>query len=86
MQPNPFYAETSFRFVLPRAETVALSITDAAGREVSFLRVDARAGLNTVSWNGRSDTGKWLGSGVYFVRLQTEAGSVSRKVVLQRMP
>ncbi len=86
VQPNPFSRETSFRFVLPQAEEVTLRITDASGREVSLRRVSAKAGLNTLEWNGRSDTGSWLGSGVYYVRLQTEAGSVSRKVLLQRLP
>ncbi|MCC6463334.1 MAG: T9SS type A sorting domain-containing protein [Saprospiraceae bacterium] len=86
VQPNPFSNQTAFRFALPQAETVVLSITDAQGREVSLRRVDARAGLNVIDWDGRSDAGHWLGSGVYLVRLQTELGSVSRKVVLQRLP
>lgn len=46
----------------------------------------AVAGANTLVWDGRSDTGSWLSSGVYMVRLQTEAGSASRRVVLQRLP
>jgi hypothetical protein len=34
-------------------------------------------------WKGQSDAGERLAPGVYFVRLQTESGSVIRKVVLQ---
>ncbi len=86
VQPNPFSRETTLQFVLPKAEEVTLTITDAQGREVLRRPVSAVAGLNTTIWNGRSDTGSWLSSGVYMVRLQTEAGSVSRKVVLQRLP
>jgi len=86
VQPNPFSRETTLRFILPKAEEVTLTITDAQGREVVRRPISAVAGPNTTIWNGRSDTGSWLSSGVYQVRLQTGAGSVSRKVVLQRLP
>jgi len=86
VQPNPFATETTLRFVLPKAEEVTLTISDAQGREVVRRPVSATAGPNVATWNGRSDTGSWLSSGVYMVRLQTESGSVSRKVVLQRLP
>ena len=83
VQPNPFSTETMFRFMLPRAQEVRLIVTDMSGREVSRLGTEARAGLNTVSWNGMSDAGARLEAGVYFVRLQTDAGSVVKKVVVQ---
>jgi hypothetical protein len=86
VQPNPFSSETTLRFVLPKAEEVTLTISDAQGREVVRRPVSAAAGPNAATWNGRSDAGEWLSSGVYMVRLQTTAGSVSRKVVLQRLP
>ena len=86
VQPNPFATETTLRFVLPKAEEVMLTISDAQGREVVRRPLSAAAGPNVATWNGRSDTGAWLSSGVYTVRLQTEAGSVSKKVVLQRLP
>ncbi len=86
VQPNPFSSETRMRFAVPAAQTVALTITDPQGREVLRRQIQARTGLNSVTWDGRSETGAWLNSGVYVVRLQTEAGSISKKVVLQRLP
>ncbi|MBK9337222.1 MAG: T9SS type A sorting domain-containing protein [Lewinellaceae bacterium] len=86
IQPNPFQSETTFRFVLPKDEAVTLTISDASGRELTALRANARAGLNALAWDGRSDTGEWLSSGVYLVRLKTAAGSATRKVVLHRLP
>ena len=83
IQPNPFSTETMFRFVLPSAQEVRLTVTDMSGREVSRLGTEARAGLNTVTWNGLSDAGAHLDAGVYFVRLQTATGSVVKKVVVQ---
>jgi len=86
VQPNPFSSETTLRFHLPKAAEVTLTISDAQGREVVRRPVSAVAGPNVATWNGRSDTGSWLSSGVYMVRLQTDTGNVSKKVVLQRLP
>ena len=86
VQPNPFATETTLRFNLPKAEEVTLTISDAQGREVVRRPLSAVAGPNVAIWNGRSDTGSWLSSGVYTVQLKTNAGSVVRKVVLQRLP
>ncbi len=86
VQPNPFSSETTLRFHLPKAAEVTLTVSDAQGREVVRRPVSAAAGPNVATWNGRSDAGEWLSSGVYMVRLQTDMGSVSKKVVLQRLP
>jgi hypothetical protein len=47
------------------------------------VNVPASEGINSLVWKGQSDAGTLLAPGVYFVRLQTEKGSVVRKVVLQ---
>jgi len=60
-----------------------LSVTDLSGKAVAHWNTPAREGINTMVWKGVSDSGSQLPSGVYFVRLQTESGSVVRKVVLQ---
>jgi hypothetical protein len=84
--PNPFGSETQLRFTLEEAQEITLVITDGQGREVLRRSLEAQAGLNTTTWNGRSDTGGWLNSGVYVVRLVTKTGSVSKKLVLRRLP
>jgi len=84
VQPNPFTDQTMLRFALPHAEEVTISVADVSGREVSRLRSQARSGMNTVTWDGSSDAGLRLSAGVYFVRLNTEEGMVTKKVVLQR--
>ncbi|MBL7797264.1 MAG: T9SS type A sorting domain-containing protein [Saprospiraceae bacterium] len=84
--PNPFSSETALRFFLPKSGDVTLTIADARGREILRREVSAQSGSNTVIWNGRSGSGEWLSSGVYTVRLQTQSGSVTHKVVVQRLP
>ena len=83
VQPNPFHSETMFRFALTNAQEVNLSISDASGRVVNTMHTTAQQGLNTIVWKGQSNQGTNLAAGVYFVRLQTQSGSVVRKVVLQ---
>ena len=83
VQPNPFHTETMFRFGLADAQEIQLSVTDISGKLVAHWDTPAREGVNTLVWKGVSDTGSQLPSGVYFVRLQTDSGSVVKKVVLQ---
>jgi flagellar hook assembly protein FlgD len=42
----------------------------------------ATSGDHRTEWSGRSDDGTPLSRGVYFVRLETTAGALSRNVVL----
>ena len=41
-------------------------------------------GRHTVAWNGRGDDAHPLSSGVYVVKLKTDAGETARTVVLLR--
>jgi hypothetical protein len=83
VMPNPFRTETTFRFAMPATRDVQLTITNVGGQVVHSIKTTAHEGLNTMVWKGQSDAGERLAPGVYFVRLQTESGSVIRKVVLQ---
>ena len=57
-----------FRFSLPEAQEVLLSVTDVSGKTVAALRTEAREGWNNLLWKGQSDAGAPLSPGVYFVR------------------
>ncbi len=78
--PNPFNAATVVSFVLATDSDVRLDVYDVLGRHVATL-VDERlpAGEHNVSW----DAAGWA-SGVYFARLATSNGSMTRKMVLVR--
>ncbi|MBK8557234.1 MAG: T9SS type A sorting domain-containing protein [Lewinellaceae bacterium] len=83
VQPNPFHTETMLRFALREAQEVSLTMTNLSGQTVSSMHYMAQSGLNTLTWKGQSSKGMDLSPGVYFIRLQTESGSVVQKVVLQ---
>ena len=81
--PNPFNPETTVRYTVPAKGRVTLDVFDARGAHVATL-VDAErdAGAHTVTWNGRDHRGTASGSGVYFARLTSPAGTRTYKMTL----
>jgi hypothetical protein len=81
--PNPFNPETMIPFSLERGGRTILSIYNAAGQRVRLLLDDHRsAGTHEIRWDGSDDLAKPVSSGVYFVKLQAERYSATRKIVL----
>ena len=81
--PNPVRDHTSITFALPNADRVNLGVFDVAGRRVADLRGGAAAaGAHTVGWDGRGASGEALPAGVYFYRLQTSAGTLTKQMTL----
>jgi hypothetical protein len=57
-----------------------LGVYDITGRLVDgFTEADFRKGA--VTWAGTSSSGTVLSPGVYFIRLESPSGTVSKKVV-----
>jgi len=83
--PNPTRGSTSIRFVLPDRRQVSLRIFDAAGRSVrSLVEGVLPPGTHRVRWDGRDGAGRPLAAGVYFYRLETPEGTLSRRLILVR--
>ncbi len=83
--PNPFGPETSIRWVLPESGPVTVGIYDLAGRLVrAFAPARLDAGEQTLVWDGLSDDGRAVPSGVYFCRVTGGGASEVGKVVLIR--
>lgn len=78
--PNPFNPETTFRFSLPEAGTIALRIFDLLGREVA-VPASGRYGAGEHRVRFRPEG---LASGVYFCRLQSGDLIRTRKIVIQK--
>ncbi|MBI5060469.1 T9SS type A sorting domain-containing protein [candidate division KSB1 bacterium] len=83
--PNPFNPETTIQFSLPRSSPIRLEIFDVLGRSVALLSDNvAEAGIHRLTWNGRSEYGTAVGSGIYFYRLSTPLGVLTRKMILMK--
>jgi hypothetical protein len=88
--PNPFRRNLSVSFgadegALSGAVPVTIRVFDVAGRLVRTLAHNASAaGPTRYVWDGRSDGGRALAAGVYFLRLQAGSAVVTKQVVLTR--
>jgi hypothetical protein len=83
--PNPFNPETIIRFQLPVAASVSIAIYDLLGREVRTLVDEHReAGFYTSVWDGRSNAGHQVATGVYFYRILARGGG-SEFTTVKRM-
>jgi hypothetical protein len=81
--PNPFNPSTRIRYELREPARVTLSVFDVAGRLVRRLVSEDRpGGVHTVAWDGISDGGARVSSGVYFYKLETPGFVQTRKMLL----
>jgi glucose/arabinose dehydrogenase len=81
--PNPFQTHTTISFSSPPSAGVTLDVFDVAGRRVTTLDIARTGTAGEVRWDGRDETGRPLGSGVYFVRLSVDGNAVAtRRVTL----
>lgn len=70
--PNPFNPQTTIAYEIPARQAVRMAIYDLSGRLVRRLLESEvqEAGSYEVVWNGRSDNGTIMSSGVYFCRVE----------------
>lgn len=81
--PNPFNPSTRIAFALPGEGPVKVSIYDTAGRLVRTLVDGVRAaGSQEVRWDGKSDSGSDVASGVYIYRLEAAGRVLGGRMVL----
>jgi hypothetical protein len=83
--PNPFNPSTSIAYTLADDGLVTLRIYNALGQHVRTL-VNGRttAGMHTVTWNGRDDSGKMVASGVYLYRLVAGDRTFVKRMMMVR--
>ena len=83
--PNPFRADVTLRFALPKTDQADVAIYDLAGRLVRHVHHGVlSAGEQHMSWDGRDDAHRTLDAGLYFVHVRAAGFSVSTKIFLRR--
>jgi hypothetical protein len=69
--PNPFNATTTIEYDLPWNSKVRLTMFNISGQKVATLYDGIQAsGYKKIEWNGTSDSGLSLASGVYILRME----------------
>ncbi len=82
-QPNPFNPETRISYSLPRDCRVRVIIYNLLGQRVKLLFEGYQTtGTHTLTWNGRSDRGNQLSTGIYFYQLQADRFVETKKMTL----
>ena len=88
--PNPFNPETWIPFNLSKEADVSVMIYDANGRLVRNLALGRKdAGVYTdkdraIYWDGKSDAGEDVSSGVYFYTMKAGEFSATRKMIVKK--
>jgi len=81
--PNPFNPATKISFALPVRGLVDLRVYDVRGALVRTLVAgELDAGYHDYMWQGHSDGGVQVPSGVYVYRLRTAQGDITRSMTL----
>jgi len=91
--PNPFYlngtnrnSSTTIKYCIPQKSKTELKIYNIKGQKVKTLVNQVQeSGVYEISWFGKDEFGKNVGSGVYFYKLEVEnKTALVRKMLLLR--
>lgn len=81
--PNPFNPSTKIEFSVPKAAPVSVRVYDVHGREVAKLVDESMSpGVYRVPWNGKTDDGRDLASGIYFAQILSGASRQSVRLTM----
>ena len=81
--PNPFNPITTFRVTTAEQSKLEVSVYDVSGRLVNRLINDNMdAGIHTVQWDGRNQSGYFVPAGVYFLQVISGENQHVQKMAL----
>ncbi|MBK7259259.1 MAG: T9SS type A sorting domain-containing protein [Ignavibacteriae bacterium] len=81
--PNPFNPSTTLQFGLPTDGQASIAIFNTLGQEIRRLADGFyAAGRYEVVWDGRDNSGRTVGTGVYLYRLVAGQTAVVKKMLL----
>ena len=83
--PNPFVDQTTIEFALPDPQFVSLEVYNVLGQRVrTLVHGDQDAGYHRVVWDGRSDAGDEVASGMYLYVLKSPTHNATERLVRVR--
>jgi flagellar hook assembly protein FlgD len=81
--PNPFRSSTSIRFSVAKRERVSLDVYNILGQRIRTLVDEVLEPDSYVrEWDGRSDRGERVSSGIYFYKMVAGSFTDTQKTVL----
>lgn len=83
--PNPFNPSTSIDYSIAKSEHVSIDIININGQIVRTLVDQAMpSGNHTIEWDGNSDNGQKVASGVYLYRFVAGDNKMVKKMTLMK--
>ncbi len=83
--PNPFYTSTTIELSCEKPSQAYISVFDANGKKVAELLNDSfNTGIYLLHWDGKSDKGKKLINGLYFVQIQINGFTEVQKIIINK--
>jgi len=83
--PNPFRSSVAIAFELPHSARIALKVYDISGRLVQTLAEgEYSSGNHKVEWNGRSEDGRLVATGVYYCRMSSDSFQTQQTMLRMR--
>jgi hypothetical protein len=83
--PNPFNPTTKMEIAVPKAAMVEIVVYNILGQKVRTLTNEVvPAGYHTIEWNGKSDAGSIVPSGVYFMRMVSGSFTKVNKLLMMK--
>lgn len=81
-RPNPFLANTTIEYQLPKAGKVELKVYNISGQLVKTL-VDGQqnAGPHSIRWDGRNDQNQKVAAGSYLYHLNQDNKAITQKMI-----
>jgi hypothetical protein len=85
ISPNPVTSGADIMMAVPVTGKASLKVFDVQGRLVNTL-IDEKvaAGQHAIHWGGANSDGRRVASGIYFMKMETQVGSVVKKMVISR--
>ncbi len=81
--PNPFNPSTTIEFSVPAESRTAVRMYDVMGRRLATLTDKTMGpGVYRIRWDGKTDDGRELSSGVYFARVENQLGRDAVRVMM----
>jgi len=83
--PNPFNPTTTIKFEIPTRSHVSLNIYNVLGQKVKTLvNEDMAAKSYEKTWDGSSDAGSKVASGIYFYKIEAGSFTQTKKMILMK--
>jgi hypothetical protein len=83
--PNPTNSQTQIEYSLQVSGQVDLAVYDVVGRLVrQLVRSQQPAGVHRAAWDGKTESGERVSSGIYFVKLNAPGLNKTSRFVVVR--